>query len=204
VIQELAGRHPSCVISVDTVKARVAEAALNAGAHIVNDVAGFRLDARMAAVCAAHEAGVILMHSRGEVGDMATYNKAAYGADPIADILSELLDSVSRAVNRGVSAASIAIDPGIGFSKRSELSLSVLRELGRFASAGYPLVVGVSRKRVIGELSGVQAPEARVYGSVAANVVALMNGAMLFRVHDVLATRQALDVAWGIVNQGER
>jgi dihydropteroate synthase len=203
VVAEIAARYPSCIISVDTVKSKVAEEALKAGAHIINDVSGFRLDPRMASVCAAHEAGAILMHSRGDVSDMSTYHNATYGADPVGDILGELLDTVSRAVGKGVSAAAIAIDPGIGFAKLSNHSLAVLRELRRFATLGYPLVVGVSRKRFIGELGGVHEPAARIFGSVAANVVALMNGAMLFRVHDVLASRQALDVAWGIITQGE-
>ena len=203
VVSELAARHPSSLISVDTVKSKVAEAALAAGAHIINDVSAFRLDSRMAAVCAAHDAGVILMHSRGDVSDMATYEKAGYGYDPVGEILSELLASVSKAVSRGVNAATIAIDPGLGFSKFSSHSTAVLANLKRFSSAGHPVVVGVSRKRFIGELSGVAEPAARIFGGVAANIVALMNGAMLFRVHDVLATRQALDVAWGIINQGD-
>ncbi len=203
VVAEIMSMFPSCVISVDTVKARVAEAALEAGAHIVNDVSAFRLDSGMPAVCAAHDAGVILMHSRGSVQDMSTYEHANYGVDAVGEILAELMETVQIAIRRGVGNAAIAIDPGIGFSKLTSHSTAVLRDLGRFVSLGYPLVVGVSRKRFIGELSGVKEPAARVYGSVAANVAALMKGAMLFRAHDVLATRQALDVAWGIISQEE-
>jgi dihydropteroate synthase len=203
VIAEIVARYPSCVVSVDTVKSKVAEAALDAGAHIVNDVSAFRLDSKLAAVCAEREAGVVLMHSRGDVADMATNRYAAYGADPVGEIISELLDSVARAVQRGVSAASIVVDPGIGFAKLTGHSLRVLRELRRFEEMGYPLLVGVSRKRLIGELSGVQEAGERVFGSVAAAVVALMNGAMLFRVHDVRPTRQALDTAWGLITEGE-
>jgi dihydropteroate synthase len=203
IVKELSQRFPSSLFSVDTVKARVAEAALDAGAHIVNDVSAFRLDPRMAGVCGAGGAGVVLMHSRGDVRDMATYQNASYGEDPAGDVLGELLGAVERAVRGGVNAGAIALDPGIGFSKLSSHSIAVLRDLALFGELGYPLMVGVSRKRFIGELSGVPDPAARVFGSIAANVIALVNGAMIFRVHDVLATRQALDVAWGILTQGD-
>jgi dihydropteroate synthase len=203
VIEELSQRFPSSLISVDTVKSRVAEAALAAGAHIVNDVSAFRLDQRMAAVCGETAAGVILMHSRGDVRDMATYQNASYSDDPAGDVLGELLGAVELAVRGGVSSGAIALDPGIGFSKLSSHSMAILRDLTLFSDLGYPLMVGVSRKRFIGELSGVQEAAARVFGSVAANVIALVNGAMLFRVHDVRATRQALDVAWGVLTVGE-
>jgi dihydropteroate synthase len=203
VIAEIVGHYPSCVVSVDTVKAKVAEAALDAGAHIVNDVSAFRLDSRMAEVCAVRGAGVVLMHSRGDVGSMATYRHAVYGDDPVGEMIAELMDSVDRAVTRGVDSANIVIDPGIGFSKMSAHSMLALRELKRFRDIGNPVLVGVSRKRLIAELSGVQEPADRLHGSIAAAVVALANGAMLFRVHDVRATRQALDTAWGIVSEGE-
>jgi dihydropteroate synthase len=203
VVAEASERFPSALISVDTVKAKVAEAALDAGAHIINDVSAFRLDTKMAAVCASREAGVILMHSRGDVQEMSTYEHAGYGPDPIGEIIGEILGSVERAVRSGISAASIAIDPGIGFSKVSSLSLRILSQLRLFSTLGYPLAIGVSRKRFIGELSGVQIPSQRAFGSVGAAVAALFGGAMLFRVHDVAATREALDVAWGIITQGE-
>lgn len=202
VIEGLRERHPDAVLSVDTVKAEVADAALRAGADIINDVSAFRLDPRMGEICARHRAGVILMHSRGAVSDMATYAHATYGEDVTGDVISELRECVDRARGAGVRDEAIVIDPGIGFSKRSEHSLTLLAELPRVAALGHPILVGVSRKRFIGEVSRVQVPAERVDGSIAANVVALMRGARLFRVHDVRASRRALEVAWAIMRQG--
>jgi dihydropteroate synthase len=202
VVEAALADHPDLIVSVDTVKARVAEAALGAGASIVNDVSGFRLDDRMAAVCADARAGVVLMHSRGDVADMATFSHAAYGDDPVGDIVTELGAAAARAHAAAIPRERIAIDPGIGFSKRAETSIRVLRELERVAGLGYPVLVGVSRKRFIGEISGVAAPADRVDGSVGANVAALARGARLFRVHDVKQHRHALDVAWAILQPG--
>jgi dihydropteroate synthase len=199
VIGEIVARFPDATISIDTVKAVVADAALRAGAHIVNDVSAGRLDPEMHAVCARHGAGVILMHSRGAISDMASYANAEYDADPVAAVLDELGAAAHSAMRQGVERGAIAIDPGLGFSKRTEHSVAMLRGVSRLATPGFPLVVGVSRKRFIGELSGEAEPTRRVFGGIAANVVALGAGAMLFRVHDVLANRQALDVAWGIM-----
>lgn len=199
VIAAAIADHPDVPISVDTVKASVAREALAAGASIVNDVSGFRLDAEMASTCAAGRAGVVLMHSRGGVSDMATFAHATYGDDPVGDIIGELRAALDAAVSAGISLEQIVLDPGIGFAKRGETSLAVLRELGRVAALGPPVLVGVSRKRFIGEITGVKSPADRVDGSVGASVAALAHGARLFRVHDVRAHRHALDVAWAIL-----
>ena len=200
VVSALRARHPDAVLSVDTVKADVAQAALDAGADVVNDVSGFRLDMRMGQVCAATGAGVILMHSRGNVSDMARYDHAVYGNDVTADVLAELDGSLAAAERAGVATECIALDPGFGFGKRSEHSLTLLRELPRLVALGRPVVIGVSRKRFIGELSHVTDPAQRVPGTIGANLVAMLRGARLFRVHDVAPTRQALDVAWAILS----
>ncbi len=200
VVEALRRKHRDAVLSVDTVKADVARAALDAGADIVNDVSGFRLDMRMGEVCAAAGAGVILMHSRGNVSDMARYDHAVYGNDVTADVLAELDGSLAAAERAGVAIESIALDPGFGFGKRSEHSLTLLRELPRLVALGRPVVIGVSRKRFIGELSHVTDPAQRVPGTIGANLVAMLRGARLFRVHDVAPTRQALDVAWAILS----
>ncbi len=202
VVHALHERFPEVPISVDTVKSEVAAAALDAGAEVVNDVSAFRLDPRGAELCARSGAGVILMHSRGAVADMATYEHANYGPDIVGEVLEELLGCVRRAEAVGVERRRIALDPGVGFSKRSEHSLAVLAALPRFAATGYPLVVGASRKRFIGELTGVSNAAERVEGTVGANVMALALGARLFRVHDVRATRRALDVGWAILQSG--
>jgi dihydropteroate synthase len=186
-------------ISIDTVKAVVAEHALDAGASVVNDVSGFRLDTKMARLCATRGAGVVLMHSRGGVSDMGTFAHANYGDDVVADVARELNERVTEALRVGIARDRIVVDPGIGFAKRGEHSLAVLAALDRVVALGFPVLVGVSRKRFIGELTGVSTPSARVAGTVGANVAALERGARLFRVHDVKPNREALDVAWAIM-----
>lgn len=203
VVREIGRRLPSVPLSVDTVKSAVAQAVLDEGADIINDVSGFRLDPRMGEICARAGAGVILMHSRGDVSEMATFLHATYGRDVTGDIAGELVEAREAAERAGIARESIVLDPGIGFAKRSEHSLAVLAQLERLAALGSPILVGVSRKRFIGELTGVKEPGQRVEGTVAANVVALMHGGRLFRVHDVLPNRRALAVAWGIVRNEE-
>jgi dihydropteroate synthase len=198
VLRELRRALPETPISVDTVKADVAAAALDEGAQIVNDVSGFRLDPRMAGVCASRRAGVVLMHSRGGVSEMATYRVASYD-DVVDETSRELRARVDAARDAGVDDECIAVDPGIGFSKRSEHSLAMLAALPRLAAWGYPVLVGASRKRFVGEITGVTEPADRVYGTTGANVAALERGARLFRVHDVRAARHALDVAWAVM-----
>lgn len=202
VLDALRASHPDTPLSVDTVKSAVAREALEHGAEVINDVSGFRLDPSMADVCAAANAGVILMHSRGTVETMATYSEAGYGDDVVGEIIAELGARVEWARAAGVARERIAIDPGVGFAKRSEHSLAVLRELPRFAELGLPVAVGVSRKRFIGENSGAAALEDRVDGTIAANVLALAGGARIFRVHDVDRARRALDMAWSILGEG--
>ncbi|HKG90353.1 MAG TPA: dihydropteroate synthase [Gemmatimonadaceae bacterium] len=201
VLRELRRRLPDTVLSVDTVKSEVAREALAEGAEIVNDVSGFRLDARMAEVCAAAGAGAVLMHSRGGVSTMGTYQHAEYGQSPVDDVLTELRRAADAALAAGLLPESVALDPGVGFAKRSEHSLAVLGALPRLVAWGFPVVVGVSRKRFIGELTGVATAAERVHGTVGANVAALSLGARIFRVHDVRASRQALDVAWAVLTR---
>ena len=202
VIRTLAAERPDALLSVDTVKSSVAEAALLAGVHIVNDVSAMRLDARMPAVCARYETGVVLMHSRGGVEDMASYAHAVFAGDPLDDVLAELGERVAAALDVGIARERIVVDPGIGFGKRSEQSLRLLGCLGRFSTWGCPVMIGASRKRFIGEITGVAESHQRVHGSVGAAVAAYDRGARIFRVHDVAATRQALDVAAAIRQAG--
>ena len=200
VIEVIAESVSGVVVSVDTVKADVASEAVDAGAQIVNDVSGFRLDPKMGEICAGTGAGVVLMHSRGGVTDMGTYAHAEYG-DVVDEVFAELRQRVDAARQSGVSEERIAVDPGIGFAKRGEHSLNMLAALPELAEWGYPIVVGVSRKRFLGELAGVTEPAARLHATVGANVAALHRGARVFRVHDVAANRQALDVAWAIMQR---
>jgi len=198
-VQSTIADFPGVPVSIDTVKARVAAEALGAGASIVNDVSAFRLDPEMAKVCARGRSGVVLMHSRGDVADMATFVHAGYGADAVGEVIAELGTRVASAVDAGVERTRIVIDPGIGFSKRGEQSLAMLAQMRRFTEVGFPVLVGVSRKRFIGEITRAASPADRMAGTVGANVVALERGARLFRVHDVKPSRDALDVAWAIM-----
>ncbi|MFL5604838.1 MAG: dihydropteroate synthase [Gemmatimonadaceae bacterium] len=202
VITALAAAHPDAILSVDTVNAEVAAGAIEAGAHIVNDVSGVRLDPAMASLCAKAGVGVVVMHSRGGVSDMATYEHADYGGDFLATMLAELRDRVGAVERAGVRSDAIAVDPGIGFAKRPEHSLRALACLRRLVDWDYAVLVGASRKRFIGQLTGESRPAQRVFGSVGAAVAAYERGASLLRVHDVAPTRAALDVAAAIRNAG--
>jgi dihydropteroate synthase len=194
IIDALAARWPDVPLSVDTVKADVAREALAAGAAIVNDVSGLRLDPEIAGVAADAGAGLILMHSRGTVASMARYELADYGPDCVADVRSELATSIALARARGVGDDAIVVDPGLGFAKTTAHSLAVLAGLARLDELGCPIMVGPSRKRFIGEASGDVGVDDRLEGTIAACVIAALNGARLFRVHDVAAARRALDL----------
>lgn len=206
VVREIARRWDHVPISVDTTKAQVARAALDAGAAIINDVSGLRADPELAGVIAAAGAGLVLMHSRGTLENMARYELAEYGPDPVADVLRELRDGLHRARDAAIADDAIVIDPGFGFSKRTEHSLRLLQELRRLLELGRPLLVGPSRKRFIGEAGACPEyplpTQMRLEGSLAACVIALLNGARIFRMHDVAPTRRALDLASAVLRSG--
>ena len=214
-IRGIGSRWSDVAISIDTVKAEVANAALAEGASIVNDVSGMSLDPGMPRVCAEAGCNVVLMHSRGTVADMASYENAVYGNDPVGEIVAELEESIQTAQRAGIHPGRIALDPGIGFSKRTGHSLAALVELPRIVALGYPVFVGASRKRVIAELIRYTAGSGGLSGgttlapqlisnddrdmtTVGVNVVAFFAGARVFRVHRVRANRLALDAAWAL------
>jgi dihydropteroate synthase len=192
VIEAVTQRWPDAVLSADTVKSEVARAAIEAGAAIVNDVSGLRLDAELGAVVARSGAGLILMHSRGSVESMARYELAAYGDDVVTTVKKELAQSVAHARAAGVPEENIVIDPGLGFAKTTAHSLALLAGLDDITSLGHAVLIGPSRKRFVGDASGGVAPEERLEGTLAACVIALLKGARLFRVHDVAPVRRAL------------
>jgi dihydropteroate synthase len=199
-VSEIARRWPATRVAIDTVKSEVARAAIAAGATIVNDVSALRLDPRIATVCADAGCTLILMHSRGDVSTMATYEHADYPEnDVMAAVARELGVAVNAALAAGVEHERIVLDPGLGFSKRATHSVQALAQLPRLAELGFQVMVGASRKRFIGELTGVQKPADRGAGTVGANVVALTLGAAWFRVHDVRQNRDALDAAAAIL-----
>lgn len=207
VLRELRERWPSVLLSIDTMKSGVAEAALESGADIVNDVSALRLDPSMPALAARWKCGLILMHSRGGIESMATYEHAVYG-DIASEVMAELGSQLLFAEEAGVDRRSIVLDPGFGFAKRSQHSLRLLRELERFSAFDVPVMVGVSRKRFVGEAmfgdGAATAPDRTIQdrdaGTGALNVMALERGAGLFRVHDVRTSRRSLDAAWAVLN----
>jgi dihydropteroate synthase len=197
--------RPDALIAVDPVKAEVARVVLAEGASMINDVSALRLDPALADVCAAAECALVLMHSRGTVADMARYENAQYHDDDVMGaIVAELRDASNRAMAAGVRHERIVLDPGIGFAKRGEHSVAALAELPKLVNLGFPVMVGVSRKRFLGELTGVQDPMQRDDATVGANVAALARGATWFRVHNVRPNRHALDVAAAILGWTDR
>ncbi len=177
------------VVSIDTRNAVTMAAALDAGARIVNDVSALSHDPAAARLVAARRCAVVLMHMRGEPSTM--HEHAVY-SDVAAEVTAELAQRVDAAQRAGIGREQIALDPGLGFAKRAEHSVALLRRLPELAALGFPLLVGASRKSFIGHLSGVAEPRERLAGSLAAALVAVMRGATILRVHDVLETIQAL------------
>lgn len=194
VIESLVRRHPTVPVSVDTVKSGVARAALEAGAAIVNDVSGLRLDLAIGGVVAAGGAGVILMHSRGSVSTMASLELAHYEPDVMRVVRGELGESLASALTAGLRPEQIVLDPGFGFAKTAEQNLLLCDRLAELLPLGRPLLVGPSRKRFLGSVTGREVGE-RDVATAAACVVAYERGARLFRVHNVAMTRDALAVA---------
>jgi dihydropteroate synthase len=186
-------------VSVDTRHAATMRAVLDAGARIINDVSGLTHDPAAAPLVAERGCPVVLMHMRGTP---ATMNARAQYHDVVAEIRTELAACVDAALAAGVAPEAIMLDPGIGFAKHAKHSQAVLRGLPALASLGYPLLVGVSRKRFIGTLSGEQEPAHRLAGSLAAGLFAIMKGASILRVHDVRETIQAIRVWQALANCG--
>jgi len=203
VIQELSKRFP-VPISIDTTKASVARAALEAGAAIVNDISALRFEPELADAVAKSEAGLVLMHSRGTPGDL-------HGLEPVANIIEEvtgsLRSSIEIAEQHGVKHESIVIDPGIGFGKSQEQNLELIAKLDQIVSAfpDFPVLIGTSRKsflgRILADAHGNPAPvEQRLYGSLATMTAAVLKGTHIVRVHDVKAAVETVRVAGAIGN----
>jgi len=172
----------------------VARAALDAGAAVVNDVAGLRLDGAMGDVVARAGAGLVLMHSRGTSLELASYAHVEYGDDLVGTVIAELRAGMRRATDAGIAPAAVAVDPGLGFGKTPGQSLALLDALDAFQCLDRPLYVGPSRKRFLGDATGLPA-EARDTASAAACALAWERGARVFRVHNVRRAREALAVA---------
>lgn len=196
VVREIR-RRTGAPVSVDTRKAAVARAALAEGADIVNDISALRDDAEMTGVVRETGAGVVLMHMRGTPSDMQT--RTSYG-DVVADVAGWLKRRVDDVVAAGVDRATIAIDPGVGFAKTTEQNLALLARMAELTALGAPLLVGLSRKSFIGEITGAGVPRERLPGSLAGMLWAIWHGANILRVHDVRESRQAIDLAFAIAD----
>lgn len=192
VVAALAG---TATVSIDTSKAVVAEAALDGGAEIVNDVTALRGDPEIGALCAERGAGLVLMHMQGNPRTMQenpTYE------DVVDDVKAFLAERMEFAVGAGVDEERIWLDPGVGFGKTLEHNLELLRRLGELRSLGRPLVIGASRKSFIGKVDGSPAGE-RLGGTIASSVLAAAEGADVLRVHDVAEVAQAMKVATAVL-----
>jgi dihydropteroate synthase len=197
VIEEILANSPDAIVSIDTYRAATAEAALGAGARIVNDVTALRGDPRMAGVVAEARCPVVLMHMLGEPKTMQ--HDPRY-ADVVREVRDFLAGRAEHAVAAGVEPENVILDPGIGFGKKLEHNLALLRHLDELVALGFPVLVGASRKSSLGTITGVKEARDRVPGTVAANVIAYERGATLFRVHDVRLNREALAVARAILD----
>lgn len=176
------------VVSIDTSKAAVADAAIKAGAHMVNDVWGLKKDSNMAHVIAKHHVPVCIMHNR----ENDVYK------DLIMDIVMDLGVSIKIAMDQGIQRDKIIIDPGIGFAKSVEENLLIMRDLKVFNQLGYPLLLGTSRKSMIGKTLDLPVGE-RLEGTLATTVLGVQAGAAIFRVHDVAANRRVVEMTKAII-----
>ncbi|MBP6002082.1 MAG: dihydropteroate synthase [Pyrinomonadaceae bacterium] len=199
VIEAISKRF-DVAISIDTSKSPVAAAAMDVGAEIINDISGLRFDAAIADIAAATNAGLVLMHSRGDFESMHSQPPVD---DIFAEVAADLKRSVGAAKTRGVADANIALDIGIGFGKTLGQNLDLLAKLDRLVSefASYPILVGTSRKSFIGKILGGAPPLERLGGSIASALIAIQNGAKIVRVHDVKETVAAINVAGAIAGE---
>lgn len=175
-------------VSIDTTKSSVAVEAVKAGASIINDISGLTFDPGIIKAAAEHKTGLIINHIKGTPADMQ--KNTGYN-DIIKDILDFLNISINNALESGVPKDKIIIDPGIGFGKSLEQNYIILNNIGRFIKTGYPVLIGLSRKSLIGKLYNEN--EDRLPATIALNAVAVNNGADIIRVHDVKAHRLAMD-----------
>jgi dihydropteroate synthase len=183
-------------ISVDTTRSSVAEAAIAAGADLINDISGATFDAKMLSTVAGLKVPIVLMHIRGNPKTMQ--NLTAY-EDLIGEICNFLRQQADRAIAAGIPADRIMLDPGIGFAKTAAQNLEILRQLPRFRELGYPLLIGTSRKSFIGRILNQPDPQQRVWGTAATCCAAIAGSADVLRVHDVAEMRevcQVADVIW--------
>lgn len=182
-------------ISIDTTLSEVAKAALDAGATMLNDVSAGREDESLLKLAATSNVPICLMHMQGEPGNM----QANPSYENVTREVSEyLFERAKHAESLGVNKSNIILDPGIGFGKRTQHNLELLRDLKNIAELGYPVLLGTSRKRFMGEISNREDPRERMPATCATSALGVLAGVKIFRVHDIWQNRQALDVTWAI------
>jgi len=200
VIAELKKKHPAMVLSIDTYKADVARSAVGAGAEIVNDVSGFRWDARMAKTLAELKCGAVLMHTRGRPEDWRTLPPPG---DIVLLVKRELKEWAEKAVLAGVRRERIVLDPGFGFGKRYDENYPLLARFSELQAAGFPLLAGTSRKSFIGRTLAADGkdipPDSRLFGTLATQTALILKGAHILRTHDVEAAVEAARVTDAIL-----
>ena len=198
IIKAISETKPKNIrISIDTTRSDVAEAALNAGAEIINDVSGGNDDPEIIGLCADKRCPYIIMHMQGTPETMQ--NNPSYN-DVVSEILHFLQARAEKCEKIGIDKNNIIIDPGIGFGKTSEHNLILLNNLNIFVNTGYSVLLGASRKRFMGEICNVGLPLELIGATAATTVLGVLAGVEIFRVHDVMPNRQAADTAWTILN----
>ncbi len=190
LVEKIRAQFPDAILSIDTVKAGVAHAALQAGADIINDIQGLR-DPEMCKVAALHGCPVILMHMQGEP---ATMQNSPQYEDVVEEIFQFFQKQIVFAQQNGIDSSRIILDPGIGFGKTLQHNLQIIKELSAFKVLNRPILIGLSRKSMIGALTGNQVPQNRLAGTLAADMAAVQNGASILRVHDVEEHMQMLQI----------
>lgn len=200
VIQQLQQQIPECVISIDTTLAPVAQAALSAGVVMLNDISAGRDDPAMFELAAKSEATIVITHMQGSPATMQDNPKYD---DVVNNVEAFLMERADSAISAGVLRQQIRIDPGIGFGKTYEHNLTLLNDLARFVSTGFPVLLGTSRKRFLGQAcrdttGQALSPHELIGATCATTALGVMAGISIFRVHDVRPNRQAADTAWAI------
>lgn len=195
ILEKAVPQFSDTLFSIDTTKYEVAEQALELGVHLVNDISGLQKEPRFAGLCVRFNAGYILMHSQGNPKTMQ--NDPAYH-NVVSDITSFFEQQISKAKEAGLG--NIILDPGIGFGKTRQHNITILQRLNEFVDLGYPLLVGASRKSIIGSILGDRSVDDRVTGTVAVHYHAMMQGANIIRVHDVKEANDSILVYNAITN----
>ncbi len=198
VISQLKITMPqNTIISVDTTSSEVAEAAINLGVGMINDISGGKDDEQMMALVAKHNMYYCIMHMQGSPKNMQ--DNPSY-KDVVPEISTFLNSQANKAIKLGINKEKIILDPGIGFGKKTVHNLDILKNLNKFSNLGYYTLLGTSRKKIFSEVAEKNNPEDRVAGTCATSALGVMSNINIFRVHDVWQNKQAIDVAFAIKN----